>query len=41
MLTHCPFDPTPGSKNWDPKSNGSKEYKGDAQKTTHLSRAGA
>jgi arylsulfatase A len=31
ILTHCPFDPTPDSKDWDPKSPGSKTYKGDAK----------
>ena len=29
MLTHCPFVPTPDSKDWDPKSMGSQEYKGE------------
>jgi arylsulfatase A len=29
LLTHCPFTPTPDSKGWDPKSEGSKTYKGD------------
>ena len=29
LLTHCPFIPTPGTKDWDPMSNGSKTYKGD------------
>jgi arylsulfatase A len=28
ILTHCPFEPTPDSKDWDPKSPGSKTYKG-------------
>ena len=28
ILTHCPFDATPDSPNWDPKSLGSKSYKG-------------
>jgi arylsulfatase A len=28
MLVHCPFVPTPKSKNWDPKDMGSEEYKG-------------
>jgi arylsulfatase A len=30
-LTHCPFSPTPDSDDWDPKSRGSKSYKGQAQ----------
>ncbi|MBD3674610.1 MAG: sulfatase-like hydrolase/transferase [Planctomycetaceae bacterium] len=30
-LTHCPFCPTPDSDDWDPKSRGSKSYKGDPQ----------
>lgn len=29
ILTHCPFDPTPDSKDWDPKRLGSTTYKGD------------
>ena len=29
ILTHCPFEPTPDSPDWDPKSKGSKTYKGD------------
>ena len=29
MLTHCPFVSTPDSRDWDPKSPGSKTYKGD------------
>jgi arylsulfatase A len=29
ILTHCPFEPTPDSADWDPKSKGSKTYKGD------------
>jgi len=29
ILTHCPFSPTPDSKDWDPKSMGSLKYKGD------------
>ncbi|MBC8356744.1 MAG: sulfatase-like hydrolase/transferase [Planctomycetes bacterium] len=29
ILTHCPFEPTPDSKDWDPESAGSKTYKGD------------
>lgn len=28
ILTHCPFDATPDSKDWDPKSLGSLTYKG-------------
>lgn len=28
-LTHCPFCPTPDSDDWDPKSRGSRTYKGD------------
>jgi len=28
LLTHCPFVPTPNSKDWDPKSLGSLTYKG-------------
>ena len=31
ILTHCPFEPTPDSADWDPKSPGSKTYKGDAK----------
>jgi arylsulfatase A len=31
ILTHCPFIPTPDSADWDPKSPGSKSYKGDAK----------
>jgi arylsulfatase A len=30
-LVHCPFSPTPDSEDWDPKSHGSKSYKGDPQ----------
>jgi arylsulfatase A len=29
ILTHCPFDPTPDSTDWDPKRPGSSDYKGD------------
>lgn len=29
ILTHCPFDPTPDSSDWDPKRLGSATYKGD------------
>jgi len=28
ILTHCPFDATPDSDDWDPESTGSPEYKG-------------
>jgi len=28
ILTHCPFEPTPDSSDWNPKSKGSKTYKG-------------
>ncbi len=31
ILTHCPFEPTPDSKDWDAKSPGSPTYKGDAK----------
>lgn len=31
ILTHCPFVPTPDSKDWDPEDKGSKSYKGDPQ----------
>lgn len=31
VLTHCPFVPTPDSKDWNPKSEGSPTYKGDAK----------
>jgi arylsulfatase A len=31
ILTHCPFEPTPDSPDWDPASKGSKTYKGDAK----------
>jgi arylsulfatase A len=31
ILTHCPFEPTPDSADWDPNSKGSKTYKGDAK----------
>jgi len=31
ILTHCPFEPTPDSADWDPKSKGSKTYKGNAK----------
>lgn len=29
ILTHCPFDPTPDSADWNPKRLGSTTYKGD------------
>jgi arylsulfatase A len=29
ILTHCPFEPTPDSVDWDPNSPGSMTYKGD------------
>jgi len=29
ILTHCPFDPTPDSADWDPQRAGSTSYKGD------------
>ena len=28
ILTHCPFEPTPDSEDWNPKSKGSLKYKG-------------
>ena len=31
ILTHCPFAPVRDSADWDPKSNGSPTYKGDAK----------
>ncbi|MCH5373242.1 MAG: sulfatase-like hydrolase/transferase [Planctomycetes bacterium] len=31
ILTHCPFEPTPDSADWDPTSKGSPTYKGDAR----------
>lgn len=31
ILTHCPFVPTPDSKDWNPESRGSRTYKGDAK----------
>ncbi len=31
ILTHCPFWPVPGGKDWDPKSLGSPTYKGNAK----------
>jgi arylsulfatase A len=30
ILTHCPFTPTPDSRDWDPGDMGSLEYKGDS-----------
>lgn len=29
ILTHCPFTPTPASRDWDPADMGSLDYKGD------------
>jgi len=29
IITHCPFEPTPDSDDWDPASKGSPTYKGD------------
>jgi len=31
LLTHCPFVPTPNSADWDPESQGSETYKGNAE----------
>lgn len=31
ILTHCPFDPTPNSKDWDPNDMGSMTYEGNAK----------
>ena len=31
ILTHCPFEPTPDSADWDPASKGSRSYKGKAK----------
>jgi len=31
ILTHCPFTPTPDSKDWNPKDMGSLSYKGDPE----------
>jgi arylsulfatase A len=31
ILTHCPFEPTPDSPDWDPQSKGSPTYKGHAK----------
>ncbi|MHC5057069.1 MAG: sulfatase-like hydrolase/transferase [Planctomycetota bacterium] len=31
ILTHCPFEPAPGTPDYDPGSKGSKSYKGDAK----------
>jgi arylsulfatase A len=36
ILTHCPFDPTPDSEEWDPKRLGSTDYKGDVTKHKKL-----
>jgi len=30
ILTHCPFSPPPGTRDWDPASPGSDTYKGNA-----------
>ena len=30
-LVHCPFGPTPDSKDWDPEDHGSTDYKGSPQ----------
>lgn len=38
ILTHCPFDPTPDSKDWDPKRLGSTTYKGDRNDPQRLFR---
>ncbi|MEN8662708.1 MAG: sulfatase-like hydrolase/transferase [Lentimonas sp.] len=32
ILTHCPFDPTPDSDDWDPTRLGSTSYKGDQKR---------
>ena len=31
IITHCPFEPTPDSVDWDPGSKGSPTYKGNAK----------
>ncbi len=31
LLPHCPFEPTPDSPDWDPRSKGSADYKGDVK----------
>jgi len=36
ILTHCPFDPTPDSKDWDPDRPGSTTYKGDRKDPQRL-----
>ena len=38
ILTHCPFDPTPDSTDWDPKRLGSTTYKGDRNDPLRLFR---
>jgi arylsulfatase A len=38
ILTHCPFDPTPDSTDWDPKRLGSTTYKGDRDDPQRLFR---
>lgn len=42
ILTHCPFEPTPESTDWDPQSPGSPTYKGHARyfgdMVTHMDR---
>jgi len=38
ILTHCPFDPTPDSTDWDPKRLGSTTYKGDRNDPQRLFR---
>ena len=38
ILTHCPFDPTPDSTDWDPKRLGSTTYKGDRKDPQRLFR---
>ena len=38
ILTHCPFDPTPDSTDWDPKRLGSTTYKGDRNAPQRLFR---
>ncbi len=42
ILTHCPFVPTPDSSDWNPQSQGSKTYKGQARyfgdMVTHMDR---
>ncbi len=36
ILTHCPFEPTPASDDWDPTSPGSSTYKGDPKYFTDM-----